>query len=456
MVKIVDGNDVSVKLFAAESKDELLASLHKIFVPETQEIFVGELIAIADGRTSFRAETVLQTLKGERRTALITMTLPPSPAQFDSVLVTITDITERKRAEYLTGHVFESSADSISIIGRDYRFQRVNPVYERFWGMPAGSMVGMHLAEVLGREAFERRKTDMDRCFAGEEVSYADWFTTPRGRKYRAISVSPLRPDSQRVEAALVTARDLTDHMQASEALREAQTELAHVNRVTTMGQLTASIAHEVNQPITGVVTNAQAALRWLGGQPPDLEEVRHSLDDIIKDGIRAGEAIGRIRAIVKKVRPRHDRLDINQAILEVIELTRSELVRKGVSLQTALAKGLPLIPGDRVELQQVILNLIINAVEAMSDVRKGSRELLISTAEDKSNGVRVEVRDSGPGLSPESLERLFDPFYTTKPSGMGMGLSICRSIIEAHGGQVWVTANRPQGAVFQFTLAGG
>jgi signal transduction histidine kinase len=148
--------------------------------------------------------------------------------------------------------------------------------------------------------------------------------------------------------------------------------------------------------------------------------------------------------------------LDINQAILEVIELTRSELVRKGVSLQTALAKGLPLIPGDRVQLQQVILNLIINAVEAMSDVRKGSRELLISTAEDKSSGVRVEVRDSGPGLSPESLERLFDPFYTTKPSGMGMGLSICRSIIEAHGGQVWVTANRPQGAVFQFTLAGG
>jgi C4-dicarboxylate-specific signal transduction histidine kinase len=251
-------------------------------------------------------------------------------------------------------------------------------------------------------------------------------------------------------------ARDLTDLMQASEALREAQTELAHVNRVTTMGQLAASIAHEVNQPITGVVTNAQAALRWLGGQPPDLEEIRHSLNDIAKDGIRAGDVIGRIRALVKKMPLRHDRLDINEAILEVIELTRSELVRKGVSLQTRLAKDLPLIPGDRIQLQQVILNLIINAVEAMSDVHQGSRELLISTAEEKSNGVRVEVRDSGPGLSPESHKRLFDPFYTTKPDGMGMGLSICRSIIEAHGGRVWATENLPQVAVFQFTLAAG
>jgi PAS domain S-box-containing protein len=457
MVKIVDVNDVTVKLFAAKSKDELLESLHNVFVPETREIFVGQLIAIAEGRTSFGAEVDLQTLKGDRRTALITMTLPPPPTRFDSVLVTLTDITERKRAEYLTGHVFESSPDGMSIVGRDYRFQRVNPVYERFWGMPAGKMLGMRVAEILGTEVFEQRgKPDLDRCFAGEEITHAEWVPTPGGPKYTAISLSPLRPDGQRVDAALVIARDLTDHMRASEALREAQTELAHVNRVTTMGQLTASIAHEVSQPIAATVANAHAALRWLDAQPPDQEEVRLALDDIIKDGKRAGDVIGHIRAIVRNVPPRHDRLDINEAILDVIELTRSELVRKGISLQTEFARGLPSIRGDRIQLQQVILNLIMNAAEAISDASEHSCDLLIGTAADKPGGVRVEVRDSGPGLSQDSLGRLFDPFYTTKRGGMGMGLSICRSIIEAHGGQVGATANVPRGAVFHFTLPVG
>jgi PAS domain S-box-containing protein len=457
MVKIVDVNDVTVKLFAAETKGELLASLHKVFVPETQEIFVGELIAIADGRTSFEAETILQTLKGERRTALITMTLPPPPARFDSVLVTITDITERKRAEYLTAQVFESSPDSIAIVGRDYRFQRVNPVYEQVWGMPAGRTVGMHLAEVLGKDVFEQRgKQNLDQCFAGEEVSYAAWVPTPRGLKYRAITVSPLRPDSKRVDAALVIGRDLTDHMRASEALREAQTELEHVNRVTTMGQLTASIAHEVNQPVAAVVTNASAALHWLDAQPPDLTEARQALGDIIRDGNRAGEVINRIRGLFKRAPSRNDRLDINETILEVIALTRSEVQKNCVSLQTRLANGLPPVQGDRIQLQQVILNLIVNAVEAMSGASEGTRELMISTGKDASSALLVAVRDSGSGLDPEGLDRLFDAFYTTKPSGMGMGLSICRSIIEAHGGRVWATANVPQGAVLQFTLPVG
>jgi PAS domain S-box-containing protein len=253
---------------------------------------------------------------------------------------------------------------------------------------------------------------------------------------------------------------DLTERKHAEENLREserryreAQMALAHANRVTTMGQLTASIAHEVNQPITAMVTHGHAALRWLAAQPPDLEEVRQTLDAIIKDGNRAGEVIGRIRALIKKAAPRADQLDINEAILEVIGVTRGELLRNGVSLQTELAKGLPLIRGDRIQLQQIVLNLIMNAVEAMSEGSKGSRHLLISTAEDTFNGVLVAVRDSGPGLTPESLDRLFDPFYTTKPGGMGMGLSICRSIVEAHGGRIWATANVPQGASFHFSL---
>ena len=244
--------------------------------------------------------------------------------------------------------------------------------------------------------------------------------------------------------------------MLASEALREAQAELAHVNRVTTMGQLAASIAHEINQPITAVVTNARAGLLWLAAQPPDLDEVREAFDRIIKAGNQAGEVIGRIRALIKKAPPRKEDLEINEAILEVIALAHGEVVKNSVSLQTQLAAGLPLIQGDRVQLQQVILNLIINAVEAMSGVSEGSRELLIGTREDALSGVLVAVQDSGPGLNPESFDRLFDPFYTTKPGGMGMGLSICRSIVEAHGGRIWASRTAGPGVTVQFTLPVG
>ncbi|MER9511815.1 AAA family ATPase [Mesorhizobium sp. M0460] len=234
---------------------------------------------------------------------------------------------------------------------------------------------------------------------------------------------------------------------------REVQMELAHANRVATMGELTASIAHDVNQPIAATVINAQTGLRILAGQTPDLEEVRQVLASIVKDGNRAGEVIGRIRALIKRAPARNDRLEINETILEVVALTHAEIVKNGVAVQTELADGLPPIQGDRVELQQVILNLIINAVEAMSNAGEGARELLISTGQAELGGVLVSVRDSGPGLAPSKIERLFQAFYTTKPSGLGLGLSICRSIIEERGGRLWASANAPHGAIFQFTL---
>jgi PAS domain S-box-containing protein len=353
--------------------------------------------------------------------------------------------------------VFETAPDGISVVGRDYRYERVNPVYERNWQMPAERIVGKHVADLLGAEVYaETIKPNLDRCFEGEEVGYAQWFGNSLGRRYLAVSYSPLRPNSERVEAALVITRDLTDHALAAEALRTAQAELAHVNRVATMGQLTASIAHEVNQPVAAAVTDAQTGLRWLAAQPPDLEEVRQAFGRVIADGKRAAEVIVRIRDLIKRAPARVDRLDLREAILDVVALTGSEVLKHGVSLKTDLAEGLPPLTGDRVQLQQVILNLIMNALEAMNGLDAGARELLIRTEPDAGGGVLVSVRDSGPGLGSQSVDRLFEAFYTTKNGGMGMGLSICRSIVEAHGGRLWASANEPRGAVFHFTLPAG
>ena len=234
---------------------------------------------------------------------------------------------------------------------------------------------------------------------------------------------------------------------------RDVQMQMAHANRVATMGQLTASIAHELKQPLAAAVTNGDATLRWLGKYPPEIEEAKQSVERIIKDANRASDVLGRIHGLVKKASPRTDALNINDAILEVITLIHSEAVENGVTVQTELADHLPNVQGDRVQLQQVILNLTVNAIQAMSGLTEGIRELHIGTERAEEAGVRVAVRDSGPGLSAENLQRLFEPFYTTKPNGMGMGLSICRSIIEDHGGRLWATGLRPRGALFQLTI---
>jgi signal transduction histidine kinase len=239
----------------------------------------------------------------------------------------------------------------------------------------------------------------------------------------------------------------------ASEALREAQMELAHANRVATMGQMAGSIAHEIKQPIAVVVGSAQAAFNWLDHRPPRQEEVRQALSRIVEAGTQATEFIERIRNFFRKAVPRKDPVEINDAIREVIALTHSQLINNNISLQTQFGDGLPLVRGDRVQLQQVVVNLIINAVEAMAGISDGSRQLLIGTRKDASDAVLVTVQDSGPGLSPDSLDNLFDAFYTTKPAGLGMGLSICRSIVEAHGGRLWAASHDRSGATFQFSL---
>jgi PAS domain S-box-containing protein len=243
------------------------------------------------------------------------------------------------------------------------------------------------------------------------------------------------------------------ERKRAEEAFRSAQMELAHVTRVATLGEMTASIAHEINQPLGAIANSASACLRWL--QAHKLEEARQSALRVIAESHRVSDIIGRIRALAKKAPPRKDWLDVNETIHEVIALAHSEVQRNGVALETQLSDDVPLVFADRVQLQQVMLNLMMNAIEAMTQVT-GPRELLISSAADDSKSAVVVVRDSGAGLDSKSLERLFEPFYTTKPQGMGMGLAICRSIIEAHGGRLWATTNRDRGASFHFSLPTG
>jgi signal transduction histidine kinase/ligand-binding sensor domain-containing protein len=248
-------------------------------------------------------------------------------------------------------------------------------------------------------------------------------------------------------------AREATAAHESERRQREVQTALAHANRLAAMGQVTASIAHEVNQPIGATVANAEAALNWLSRESPDLEQVKQALGWIVKDGARAGEVISRVRAMIKKEPAKKENVALNDAIVDVVAMTRGEAVKHGISVRTELAGGLPTIQGDRVQLQQVVLNLIINAIEAMSGTGDGAGELLIRTEAGDAGNVLVTVADSGPGLSPTAFEELFEPFYTTKPNGLGLGLSICRSIVEAHGGQLSARANMPRGSIFQFSV---
>src|SRR5258707_6707116 len=262
----------------------------------------------------------------------------------------------------------------------------------------------------------------------------------------------PIRDDSGRIVRWYVLLTDIEDRTRALARLDQMQADFAHMNRVSVMGELVASLSHEITQTIAIARIYARAAQNFLDMQPPDLGEVREALAGIVGNAGRAGDIIDRIRDQIKKAPPRRERFDLNAAIDEVIVLGRSAIITNRVWVQTRLSEGLFSVHGDRVQLQQVVLNLLLNAVEAMGSVEATPRELLISTRQDH-KGVRVAVHDSGPGIRPEHLDRVFDAFHTTKSSGTGMGLSICRSIIDAHGGRLWAEANEPRGAIFQFTL---
>src|SRR2546430_9632470 len=315
----------------------------------------------------------------------------------------------------------------------------------------------MHVADLLGMDVFEQTtKPLLYRCFEGEEVSYAGWFTNALGRFYLAVTCSPLRPDSERVEAALVISRDLTEHVLASEALREAQAALTHVTRVTTLGEVTASFAHELNQPLAAIVNNANACLGLLPSGRHGLDEVREALADIVSDADRASAIIERVRGLAKRSPPEQVPLQLVHVVDDVVALAAAEAVARRVAIRSDVPADLPVVLGDRVQLQQVLLNLIVNGMDAMNTVDEPERKLEIRgrpDAQDGSPAARISVQDRGIGLHAGQADRLFKAFYTTKPHGMGLGLAISRSIIEAHGGRLWAESNRGSGAIFSFRL---
>lgn len=331
------------------------------------------------------------------------------------------------------------SAEHFRIFG--FEPQDGQPSFQR-------AMEYVHPEDVLGYEQVLQRatseKSNFDHSF---RIVLADG-----SLKYCQVLGRP--HVNERGELEYVgTVIDVTERRRADEALQNAQADLARAARLTSMGELAASIAHEINQPLAAVVSNADAALRWLAKDAPDLLRARDSVTRIIRDANRASDVIKRVRALLTKDEPEYAAFDINEAIWEVLALLRGTLRSHHISLKTELFPRLPLVRGDRIQLQQVVMNLVINGVEAMAPVTGRPREIAIKSGVAGAGNVMVAAEDTGPGLDPAATERIFDPFYTTKPAGMGMGLSISRTIVEAHGGRIWASPRAPHGTIIQFSL---
>ena len=372
------------------------------------------------------------------------------------------DITERKLAEnelrrseaYLaeaqrlshsgswgftvsTGEIFWSQ-ETFRIFGLDPA--KTQPTREKFYQ-------SLHPADRPVLEAAESKLRD------GEDIEFEYRIIRCDGSlKHILTRAHPVVNQSGEIDEFVGVLMDITERKQAEQALQESQAALARVTRIAAMGELTASIAHEINQPLAAMTTNAGAALHWLAAQPPNLGEAREAVSRAIQDAARASGVIERIRALLQKAQPELRPLDGNEVIREALLLAEGHLLRGGVTVKTELAADLPAVLGDRLQVQQVLLNLILNAIDAMSAVTERRRELFIRSARHP-DGVLIQVEDSGKGLDLERLDRIFEPFFTTKPRGIGMGLSIGRWIVEAHGGRLWATPGVSQGAVFQFTL---
>jgi PAS domain S-box-containing protein len=368
-----------------------------------------------------------------------------------------TDITERKLAEQATrllAAIVESSHDAIVSKNLNGVITSWNKAAERLFGYTAEEAVGQNITLIIPPERRGEERTIIEQLTRGERV---DNFETVRMRKDGSLldvslTISPMKDGSGRVVGASKLARDITERKRAEEALRQAQTDLAHASRLTSMGEFTASLAHEVKQPIAAAVTDANTCVRWITRDEPDLNEAREAAWRIVKDAQRAAEIINRVHLLFKKGTSQRELVDVNEVAREMIVLLGDEASRHSISVRTELAEDLPHVIGDRVQLQQVLMNLMMNGVDAMHDV-DGLRELIIKSQPAENNELLLSVSDTGVGLPRHQADQIFNAFFTTKTHGTGMGLRISRSIIESHGGRLWAADNSPRGASFCFTL---
>ena len=444
------------------TKEEAVGSITHTFLQTVFPRPFEEVEAALHNGGYWEGELIHTMRNGSRLVVASSQVLQRDPSGNPVAILEInSDITDRKRAE----EAVREQAGLLDLT-HDSIFVRDPNDAITYWNRGAEELYGWRRVEALGKVSHQLMQTIFPEPL--EEIRATllragRWdgeliHTKRDGAQVTVASRWSVQRDERgRLVATLETNNDITGRKQSEESLRKAQAELARVTRAMTLGELAASIAHEVNQPIAGVVTNANACLRWLARDTPELDEAREAAKRIVRDGNRASEVIGRIRALVGKTDTAKEQLDVNAvnaAIREIVALAQGEVRRARVALRTELSGELPPVLGDRVQLQQVVLNLITNGIEAMSAVADRPRELIIRTERGDDDDVRIAVQDSGVGLDAESAKRIFDAFYTTKSGGMGMGLSISRSIVENHGGRLWAVPNDGPGATFQFTLS--
>src|SRR5271166_5122615 len=363
---------------------------------------------------------------------------------------------ELAAAEERWRSVFENSAIGVALTDLTGRFLAANPVYEKMVGYSAEELQKLSFLDVTREEYLESNRTLVGELLEGKRQQFQieKQYRRKNGTLIWVRNNVSLVPGTERVPRFLMAlSEDITERRRMEEALNKARSELAHVSRVTSLGALTASIAHEINQPLSGIITNASTCLRMLATDPPQVEGARETARRTIRDGNRMSEVITRLRALFSKKEPTTESVNLNDAVLDVIALSLVELQKNRVMLRPELADDLPLVTGDRVQLQQVILNLLRNGSDAMSTVEDRPRQLVIRTERDDGDRVRLTVQDAGVGFDPQAADRLFDAFYTTKGDGMGIGLSVSRSIIERHHGRLWAALNDGPGATFSFSI---